>query len=126
VDSSSGGRLCFPTVPSQVLAAPVGAVSSHYPRPSYAVNFPDINNNGAAESSRKWVRQGLDLNAGPLGPDIEGRVETSALASRQLSVASSPALAEEQSRMYQVTGGGALKRKEPEGEWEGYKQSSWQ
>ncbi|KAJ6672434.1 BAH AND TFIIS DOMAIN-CONTAINING PROTEIN-RELATED [Salix viminalis] len=124
VDSSSGGRLCFPTVPSQVLA-PVGALSSHYPRPSYAVNLPDINNNGDAESSRKWVRQGLDLNAGPLGPDFEGRDEISALASRQLSVASSPALAEEQSRMYQVTSGGVRKRKEPEGGWEGYKQSSW-
>ncbi|CAK7328964.1 unnamed protein product [Dovyalis caffra] len=125
VDSSSGGRLCFPTVPSQVLA-PLGAVSSHYPRPSYAVNFPDRNNIGATESSRKWGRQGLDLNAGPLGPDIEGRDETSALASRQLSVASSQALAEERSRMYQVSSGGVLKRKEPEGGWEGYKQPSWQ
>jgi len=124
VDSPSGGRLCFPTVPSQVL----GAVSSHYPRPSYAVNFPDSNNNnnGAVESSRKWGRQGLDLNAGPLGPDMESRDETSALASRQLSVASSQVLTEEQSRMYQVTSGGVLKRKEPEGGWEGYKQSSWQ
>ncbi|KAJ6411709.1 hypothetical protein OIU84_008314 [Salix udensis] len=88
VDSPSGGRLCFPTVPSQVLA-PVGAMSSHYPRPSYAVNFPDSNNNSAVESSRKWGRQVLDLNAGPLGPDIEGRDETSTLGSRQLSFASS-------------------------------------
>jgi hypothetical protein len=124
VDSSSGGRLCFPTVPSQVVAQ-VGVVSSHYPRP-YAVNLPDSNNNGAVESSRKWVRQGLDLNAGPLGADIEGRNETSALASRQLSVASSQAHAEELSRMYQATSGGFLKRKEPEGGWDGYKQSSWQ
>jgi len=126
VDSPSGGRLCFPTGTSQVL----GAVSSHYPRPSYAVNFPDSNNNnnnnGAVESSRKWGRQGLDLNAGPLGPDMESRDETSALASRQLSVASSQVLTEEQARMYQVTSGGVLKRKEPEGGWEGYKQSSWQ
>ncbi|XP_011028605.1 PREDICTED: uncharacterized protein LOC105128577 [Populus euphratica] len=123
VDSSSGGRLCFPTVPSQVVAQ-VGVVSSHYPRP-YAVNLADSNNNGAVESSRKWVRQGLDLNAGPLGADIEGRNETSALASRQLAVASSQAHAEELSRMYQATSGG-YKRKEPEGGWDVYKQSSWQ
>ncbi|KAL3571065.1 hypothetical protein D5086_028314 [Populus alba] len=123
VDSPSGGRLCFPTVPSQVL----GAVSSHYPRPSYAVNFPDSNNNnnGAVESSRKWGRQGLDLNAGPLGPDIESRDETSALASRQLSVASSQVLTEEQSRMYQATSGVVLKRKEPEGGWEALLDGCW-
>ncbi|XP_037494387.1 uncharacterized protein LOC105640420 isoform X2 [Jatropha curcas] len=124
VDSSSGGRLCFPAMHSQVLA-PAGAVPSHYPRP-FVVSLPDSNNNGSVESSRKWGRQGLDLNSGPLGPDIDVRDETSTLASRQLSVASSQALAEEQSRMYQVAAGGLLKRKEPDGGWEGYKQSSWQ
>ncbi|KAF9667833.1 hypothetical protein SADUNF_Sadunf15G0064400 [Salix dunnii] len=125
VDSPSGGRLCYPTVPSQVLA-PIGAMSSHYPRPSYAVSFPDINNSSAVESSRKWGRQVLDLNAGPLGPDTEGRDETLTLGSRQLSFASSQVLTEEQSRMCQVTSGGVLKRKEPEDGLEGYKQSSWQ
>ncbi|KDP31137.1 hypothetical protein JCGZ_11513 [Jatropha curcas] len=123
MDSSSGGRLCFPAVHSQVLA-PAGAVPSHYSRP-FVVSLQDSSNNSGSESNRKWGRQGLDLNAGPLGPDMEGRDETSSLASRQLSVASSQALAEEQSRMYQVAGS-FLKRKEPEGGWEGYKQSSWQ
>ncbi|XP_021592771.1 uncharacterized protein LOC110600267 isoform X2 [Manihot esculenta] len=123
-DSSSGGRLCFPAMHSQVLA-PAGAVPSHYPRP-FVVSLLDNNNNGSTESSRKWGRHGLDLNAGPLGPDMEGRDETSSLASRQLSVASSQALAEEQSRMFQVAGGSVLKRKEPDGGWESYKQSSWQ
>jgi hypothetical protein len=120
MDSSSGGRLCFPATPSQVLG-PATAIHSHYPRPSYVVNFPDGNSNGGAESSRKWGRQGLDLNAGPLGPDAEGRDETSSLVSRQLSVASSQALTEEQSRMYHLATGSLLKRKEPEGGWEGYK-----
>ncbi|KAJ6765235.1 BAH AND TFIIS DOMAIN-CONTAINING PROTEIN-RELATED [Salix koriyanagi] len=120
MDSSSGGRLCFPAIPSQVLA-PTTAIPSHYPRPSFVVNFPDGNSNGGAESSRKWGRQGLDLNAGPLGPDAEGRDETSSLVSRQLSVASSQALTEEQTRMYQLATGSLLKRKEPEGGWDGYK-----
>ncbi|XVF54162.1 hypothetical protein PTKIN_Ptkin05aG0158800 [Pterospermum kingtungense] len=124
VDSSSGGRLCFPQVHSQLLG-PAGAVPSHYPRPPYVVSLPDGSNNSGAESGRKWGRQGLDLNAGPGGPDIEGRDETTPLASRQLSVFSSQALAEEQARIYQVPGG-VLKRKEPEGGWDGYKQSSWQ
>ncbi|OAY30916.1 uncharacterized protein LOC110599832 [Manihot esculenta] len=123
LDSSSGGRLCFPAVHSQVLA-PAGAVPSHYPRP-FVVSLQDSGNISGSESSRKWGRQGLDLNAGPLGPDLEGRDETGSLASRQLSVASSQAIAEEHSRMFQVASSGILKRKEPEG-WEGYKQSSWQ
>ncbi|XP_065872358.1 uncharacterized protein [Euphorbia lathyris] len=124
VDSSSGGRICFPAVHSQVLGPP-GAVQSHYTRP-FIVGLPDSNNSGSAESSRKWGRQGLDLNTGPLSPDREGRDETSSLASRQLSVANSQAIAEEQSRMYQVAGAGVLRRKEPDGGWEGYKQSPWQ
>ncbi|XP_043806542.1 uncharacterized protein LOC110599610 isoform X2 [Manihot esculenta] len=124
LDSSPGGRLCFPTVHSQVLP-PAGAVPSHYPRP-FVVSLQDNSNIGGSESSWKWGRQGLDLNAGPLGPDLEGRDETGSLSSRQLSVASSQAIAEEQSRMFQVAGGGILKRKEPESSWEGYKQSSWQ
>ncbi|XVF09240.1 hypothetical protein REPUB_Repub07fG0075000 [Reevesia pubescens] len=122
VDTSPGGRLCFPPVHSQLLG-PAGTVPSHYPRP-YVVSLQDGSNSSGAESGRKWGRQGLDLNAGPGGPDVEGRDETTSLASRQLSVASSQALAEEQARMYQVAGG-MLKRKEPEGGWDGYKQSSW-
>ncbi|XP_038995330.1 mucin-19-like isoform X2 [Hibiscus syriacus] len=123
-DSSSGGRFCFPPVHSQLLG-PAGAVPSPYPRPPYVVSLPDGSYNSGAEGGKKWGRQGLDLNAGPGGLDIEGRDETAPLASRHLSVASSQALAEEQARMYQVSGG-VLKRKEPEGGWDGYKQSSWQ
>ncbi|XP_044481214.1 uncharacterized protein LOC123207802 isoform X2 [Mangifera indica] len=123
VDASSGGRLCFPGVNSQLLG-PAGAVSSHYPRP-YVVNLADGSNSVGAESSRKWGRQVLDPNAGPGGPDIEGRDEMSSLALRQLSVASSHAQAEEQARMYHIAGG-ILKRREPEGGWDGCKQSSWQ
>lgn len=123
MDSSSGGRLCFPAVHSQVLAPTGVAVPSHFARP-YVVNVPD-GSNGGVESSRKWGRQSLDLNAGPLGLDVDSRDETSSLVSRQLSVSGSSALADEQSRIYQVSGGGVLKRKEPEGGWDGYKHS-WQ
>jgi hypothetical protein len=123
VDSSSAAKVCFPAVHTQFLG-PAGAVSSHYPRP-YVVSFPDGNSNSSAESSRKWGRQGLDLNAGPGGLELEGRDESSPLPPRQLSVASSQAIADEQARMYQVAGG-AVKRKEPEGGWDAYKQSPWQ
>ncbi|KAE8726548.1 hypothetical protein F3Y22_tig00006613pilonHSYRG00006 [Hibiscus syriacus] len=122
-DSSSGGRFCFPTLHSQLLG-PAGAIPSHFPRPPYVVSLPEGSYNSGVESGRKWGRQGLDLNAGPGGPDMEGRDERTSLASRHLSVASSQAMAEEQARMYQV--GGVLKRKEPEGGWDGYNQSSWQ
>lgn len=127
-DSSSAGRLCFPAVNSQLIG-PAGTVPSHYPRP-YVVNLSDGSNSGGLESNRRWGRQGLDLNAGPGGPEIDGREESALpLVSRQLSVASSQALVGEQTRMYQV-GGGVLKRKEPEGGWDterfsSYKQS-WQ
>ncbi|TYH98505.1 hypothetical protein ES332_A11G001200v1 [Gossypium tomentosum] len=121
-DSSHGGRICLPSVHAQLLG-PAGAVPSHYPRP-YVVSLVHNNGNSIAENGRTWGRQGLDLNAGPGGLDIEGRDETIALASRQLSVVSSQALAEEQARMYQVAGD-VLKKKELEGCWDGYKQSSW-
>ncbi|KAF8390363.1 hypothetical protein HHK36_024888 [Tetracentron sinense] len=127
MDSSSGGVLHFPAVPSQ-LVGPAGAVSSHYPRP-YVISLPDGTSNGGAESSRRWGWQGLDLNEGPGGVDIEGRDERLPLALRQLSVASSPVLSEEQARIYQAAGG-MLKRKEPEGGWDAerfsYKHHSWQ
>ncbi|XP_057950715.1 uncharacterized protein LOC131145574 [Malania oleifera] len=127
LDSSSGGRLCFPAVHTQLIG-PGSTVSSQFPRP-YVVSLPEGGNNGVADSRRKPGRQSLDLNAGPGGPDIDGRDETLPLTARQLSVASSQALAEEQARMYQVAGG-VLKRKDPEGGWDperfGRKQSSWQ
>ena len=122
VDSSSASRLCFPAVPSQFLGPP-GTVSTPYPRP-YVVSHSDGGNNTSSDSSRKWGRQGLDLNAGPVVPDIEGREESSSLVPRQLSVASSQATAEEHMRVYQPAIG-IMKRKEPEGGWDGYKQSSW-
>ncbi|KAF5203228.1 Bah domain [Thalictrum thalictroides] len=129
LDSSSTAGLCFPAVPSQLVgAAAASAVSSHYPRP-YVISLPDGSTNGMAENSRRWVRQGLDLNAGPAGTDIEGRDERLPSASRQFSGASSQTLAEEQMRMFQAAGAG-LKRKEPEGGWDterfSYKQPSWQ
>ncbi|XP_058115456.1 uncharacterized protein LOC131258268 isoform X2 [Magnolia sinica] len=143
MDSSSGGGQCFPTIPSQLIG-PTGAVSSHYQRP-YMMSIPEgtattSSSGGGAESSRKWGRQGLDLNAGPGNADVEGRDERLLpSASRQLSVANPQALAEEQARIYQqqaaaaaaAAGGGVLKRKEPDGGgWDGdrfssYKQPSW-
>lgn len=122
LDSSSAGRLCIPAVRSQLLGS-AGMVPSNYPRP-YVVSLPDGSNISSAENSRKWGRQGLDLNAGPGGPDLEGRDVTLPLAPWQFSVASSQALAEEQARMFQMPGG-TFKRKEPEGGWDGYKQPSW-
>lgn len=124
LDSSSGGRLCFapPAVHPQLLG-PAGVVSSKYPRPCVS-SLPDAGNYSNTESSRKWGRQGLDLNAGPGGPEIEGRDESSSLAAKPLSVSGSQTLADEQLRMFQIPGG-TLKRKEPEGGWDGYKQSTW-
>ncbi|CAL5327222.1 unnamed protein product [Camellia sinensis] len=125
IDSSSGGRFCFPAVNSQLLGPAATVSHSTYSRP-YVVNLTDSSNNVGLENNRKWGRHGLDLNAGPGSRDIEGRDETLPLASRQLSVASSQALAEEQARMYQQL----TKRKEPEGGWDTesfrYKQSSRQ
>ncbi|CAJ1975180.1 unnamed protein product [Sphenostylis stenocarpa] len=119
---TSANRLCFPAVNSQLMG-PAGTVSSHYPRP-YVVGLTEGSSSGSAETSRKWTRQGLDLNAGPGCSDVEGRDESSPLPSRQLSVASSQALAEEQARIQLA--GSVRKRKEPDSGWDGYNQSSWQ
>lgn len=102
---------------------PAGAVPSHFTRP-YVVSISDGSNSASAESSLKWGRQVLDLNAGPGVPDIEGRNETPPLVPRQLSVAGAQVLLEDQARMYQMAGG-HLKRREPEGGWDGYKRPSW-
>ncbi|GAB4845583.1 hypothetical protein Ancab_038985 [Ancistrocladus abbreviatus] len=126
MDLSSSGRLCIPAVPSQLIGA--AAVSSQYPRP-YVVTVPDVSNNGAVDSSRKLGRQGLDLNAGPGVPDIEGRDEALTIPSRQVPGTNPLSLTEEQSRMYHMAGS-VLKRKEPEGGWDtdrlSFKHSSWQ
>ncbi|GFS32642.1 protein SUO [Actinidia rufa] len=127
MDSSSGSRLSFPAVSSQLLG-PVSAVSSQYPRPPFVVSLLDGSNN--VVDNRKWGRQGLDLNAGPGNLELEGKDETLPYASNQLSGASPQVLTEEQARMYQQVAGGFLKRKEPEGGWDTesfrYKQSSRQ
>ncbi|KAK6913153.1 Transcription factor IIS, N-terminal, partial [Dillenia turbinata] len=125
MDSSSGGPLCFPAIPSQ-LVGPAGVVPSHFPRP-YVVSIPR-SMNGTTES-RKWGSQGLDLNAGPGVVDVERRDERLPPALRQFSVTSSQSQAEEQLKMYQMAGG-VLKRKEPDGGWDAdrfsYNQRSWQ
>ncbi|XP_057982957.1 uncharacterized protein LOC131167908 isoform X2 [Malania oleifera] len=121
-DSSSGGPLCFPAIPSQ-LVGPAGLVSSHYPRP-YVMNLAGGTSNVVTESKR-WGGQGLDLNAGPGTTDVERRDERMPL--RQLPVASSQAMVDEQLKMYQQVAGGVLKRKEPDGGWDAdrsYKQPS--
>ncbi|XP_057442991.1 uncharacterized protein LOC130734546 [Lotus japonicus] len=119
---TSSNRLCFPAVSSQLMGH-ASTVSSHFPRP-YVVGFPDGSNSSSAETSRKWPRQGLDLNAGPGGSDLEGRDEILPLPSRQLPVASSHALAEEHAGIQLA--GSVCKRKESDGGWDGYKRSSCQ
>ncbi|XP_062010048.1 uncharacterized protein LOC133726508 [Rosa rugosa] len=109
VDSSSGGALCFPTMPSQLMG-PGGVVSSPYPRP-YMMNLAGSSSNVGLDG-RKWGSQGLDLNSGPGGTEAERRDERLPSGLRQLSVPSSQALVEEQLKMFQV--GGVLKRKEPD------------
>ncbi|XP_076950973.1 uncharacterized protein LOC143624130 isoform X1 [Bidens hawaiensis] len=127
--SSSGGPgpVCFPSVPSM---GPNGVVSMPY-RP-YFMSLPGGSSN-VGPDGRKWggLGQGLDLNAGPgSGPD-----DKLPFALRQLSVAGSQALADEQLKMFQQmaaggTGGGPGKRKEPDGGWDGgdrvsYKHPHW-
>ncbi|CAN6477621.1 unnamed protein product [Victoria cruziana] len=124
IESSSGGGPCFPPIPSQ-LVGPGTTVSATYGRP-YLISHPD---GPGGESSRKWPRQGLDLNAGPGSIDTDARDERF-ISARQLPVANPQAFAEEQARLYQAASGAALKRKEPEGGWDaerfGYKQPAWQ
>ncbi|PIN18792.1 hypothetical protein CDL12_08549 [Handroanthus impetiginosus] len=124
-DSSSGASLLPSAVNSQYLG-PVGSVTAQFQRP-YLVSLPDISNNGGLESSRKWGRQGLDLNAGPGSMESEAREQMFPPSSGQLSVASSQVLAEEKGNLFSISGC-ILKRKEPEGGWDSesfrHKQSS--
>ncbi|KAJ1384249.1 Transcription elongation factor, TFIIS/CRSP70, N-terminal, sub-type [Sesbania bispinosa] len=126
MDSSTVGGLCFPTMPSQPVGP--GVVSSTYPRP-YVMSLPGGTSN-VIPDSRKWGSQSLDLNSGPGGTDTERRDDRLPSGLRQISVPSSQALMEDQLKMFQMAG--ALKRKEPEGGWDGadrfssYKQPSWQ
>ncbi|OAY66643.1 hypothetical protein ACMD2_12187 [Ananas comosus] len=132
-DSMSVGPSFFPTIPSPFVGpvgvGPAGVGPAHYPRP-FMINLAESSNSGGSESSRRWVRQGLDLNAGPGSTDVEGKDGRLAAPLRQIPVATSQAFVEEQGRIYQMSGGG-VKRKEPEGGWDaaersGYKQLSWQ
>ncbi|KAL0916584.1 hypothetical protein M5K25_014110 [Dendrobium thyrsiflorum] len=125
VDSSSGGSY-FPPIPSPLVGA-AGAVPSPYGRP-YMVSLPEGSAGGGSDGSRKWGRQGLDLNAGPGTADEvkDDRVSST----RQLHAASSQSFMDEQARLYQVAGA-VLKRKEPDGGWEPERftfkqQPSWQ
>ncbi|KAJ0236385.1 Bromo adjacent homology (BAH) domain-containing protein [Hirschfeldia incana] len=114
MDSSSSGRLCFPPVNSQMLGPGV-AIPSNYPRP-YVVNLPNGSSNGGVpdnSNNAKWFRSGLDLNSGPGGHETD----EAALVQRQLSSSGSLPLRDE-ARMYQMSGG-TLKRKEPDGGWDG-------
>ncbi|KAJ0988229.1 hypothetical protein J5N97_006585 [Dioscorea zingiberensis] len=127
-DSTSGAGPCFPTIPSQIIG-PAGSLSSHYnTRPPYVISRPESSTSGGSESSRKWTMPCLDLNAGPGIVDVEARDERLTSAPRQLSIATSQAFVEEQSRIFQLAGG-SLKRKEPDGGWDSerfaYKQPSW-
>uniref|UniRef100_A0A1D1ZLJ1 Transcription elongation factor A protein 2 n=1 Tax=Anthurium amnicola TaxID=1678845 RepID=A0A1D1ZLJ1_9ARAE len=127
VDSASGGGPCFPAVPTPLMG-PAGAASAPCVRP-YLLNLPEGSTSANSVNIRKWGWQGLDLNTGPGSVDVEGRDERLPLTSRQLSVASSQAFAEEQARIYQAAGG-VLKRKDPEGGWDveklTHRQPSWQ
>lgn len=126
LDSSTVGGLCFPTMPSQPVG-PGGVVSSTYPRP-YVMNLPGSTSN-VMPDSRKWGSQSLDLNSGPGGTDAERRDDRLPSGLRQVSVPNSQALMDDQLKMFQLAG--ALKRKEPDGGWDGtdrfsYKHPSWQ
>ncbi|CAL0298978.1 unnamed protein product [Lupinus luteus] len=126
MDSSTLGGLCFPTMPLQPVGP--GVVSSTYPRP-YVMSLPGGTSN-VIPDSRKWGSQSLDLNSGPgSGADTEGRDDRLPSGLRQIPVPNSQALMEEHMKMFQVAG--VLKRKEPDGGWDGadrlsYKQPSWQ
>lgn len=127
MDSSTVGGLCFPAMPSQPVG-PGGVVSSStYPRP-YVMSLPGGTSN-VIPDSRKWGSQSLDLNSGPGATDTERRDDRLPSGLRQMPLPNSQALMEEHMKMFQAAG--VLKRKEPDGGWDGadrfsYKQPSWQ
>ncbi|KAJ6833641.1 uncharacterized protein M6B38_338090 [Iris pallida] len=128
LDSSTGAGPCFPAIPPpQLVGTAAGCVSSHYPRP-YVVSLPEGSTSGGSESSRKWGRQGLDLNSGPGSADVEVKDDRLVSAPRQLPMSSSQAFVEDQERMYQLAGGGVKRKDREGGSWDErfYKQPSWQ
>ena len=82
------------------------AVSSSYMRP-YVISVQE----GGSGSGVKWGQQNLDLNAGPGGTETEMRA-----SSRQISLPGSQGFIEDPSRLYPSR---TMKRKEPEGSWDG-------
>ncbi|KAK1404458.1 BAH and TFIIS domain-containing protein [Heracleum sosnowskyi] len=125
-DSSSGGPHCLPAIPSQLMR-PTGMGSTHYTRP-FVMSLPGSTSN--VPESKKWGNQGLDLNAGPGVTELDRREERLPSALRQLPLAASQALPDEQLKMYQQMAGGMVKRKEPDGGFDGdrinYKHPPWQ
>ncbi|XP_047316780.1 uncharacterized protein LOC124920349 isoform X2 [Impatiens glandulifera] len=96
-----------------------------YPRPPPPPYVVSIQESSSVVDQRKWGgRQSLDLNAGPGGLEIEGKDET-ALIRRELSLASSQSLAEEQVRMMMYQQQQHQKKKGPDGGWD-KQQASWQ
>jgi len=67
--------------------------------------------------SRKWGSQSLDLNSGPGVTDTERRDDRLPSGLRQMPVPNPQALMEDHLKMFQMAG--ALKRKEPDGGWDG-------
>ncbi|CAN8277464.1 unnamed protein product [Cochlearia groenlandica] len=119
-------RLCFPHVNSQIMGQGVAMAPSNYPRP-YGGGVSD-------KKETKWLRpSGLDLNTGPGQGGGGGGGHEAEETQRQLLSSSSSSsaygllpLRDDEARMYQMSGG-VLKRKEPDGGWDGYKQpSTWQ
>lgn len=115
-------------IPSQSIGT-TAAVPFQYPQPFVVSrSIPDVAHNSIAENAQKWGKQGLDLNSGPGGAGVEGRDESQPTVPRQMAAIGSQSVAEEQARVYNMSGG-VLKRKEPEGGWNmdklNFKQSSW-
>ncbi|GJN22242.1 hypothetical protein PR202_gb09793 [Eleusine coracana subsp. coracana] len=127
VNSAPAGVPFFPTI-TPSLVGPTGVLPGQHAR-QYAINLPEGSSGGVHDSSRKWGRQGLDLNSGPGVIEVEGKDERMPLPVRQNLLTPPHALVEDQSRSYQMPGVG-IKRKEPEGSWDAersqYKQLSWQ
>ncbi|KAL8132423.1 hypothetical protein AgCh_008066 [Apium graveolens] len=125
-DSSIGGQHCLPAIPSQLMR-PTGMGSTHYTRP-FVMSLPG--STSIVPESKKWGSQGLDLNAGPGGSEVDRRDERLPSALRQLPLTASQALPDEQLKMYQQMAGGIIKRKEPDGGFDGdrinYKHPPWQ
>ncbi|KAK3159067.1 hypothetical protein QOZ80_2AG0145260 [Eleusine coracana subsp. coracana] len=127
VNSAPAGVPFFPTI-TPSLVGPTGVLPGQHAR-QYAINLPEGSSGGVHDSSRKWGRQGLDLNSGPGVIEVEGKDERMPLPVRQNLLTPPHALVEDQSRSYQMPGVG-IKRKEPKGSWDAersqYKQLSWQ